>query len=807
MLDPPEPAAPPAPPGAPPSTTIKQLAILGEIAALAVIVAGSLAAFVPIAPVFPTAALDSAWAFALNVAIAKGLVFGRDIVFTFGPYAPAYTAQYHPATDALALWSSGLCGAAFAGSLLCLSRGRGRWGAAVLAVFLVLVPRDTLFLALPIAFVLVSCRACLRSGDGYRIDLQQTARITLGLLAAALALSTIVKGTFVFPALCAVVLGATVLALRGHAALGAAYAAGFAACVPLLWTAAGQPAAALPGYFAAQVPIVSGYTDAMAIPGVGGHPSLFAAGALALGLIYARFIGRAGLAGTAIWIGLALLVYLSFKAGFVRADWHVAIAAGTLTVAAWLLALGTPRPGGAVGVVVALVVWAILVRDETGQGPGTIPQSLNAFYTGTLRSLVERLTAPERLVGDYQESLSVIRSAQLLPEIAGSVDVYSYGQPLVLARNLDWAPRPVLQSYSAYTAELERLDAEHLVGRKAPATVLFSVQPIDGRLPALEDGLSWPLLLTRYRLSAVRADMVVLRRLSQPSARNPIASTTLAGSGTYALGQPIPVPQDVPEIWARIAVTPTPLGRLVSLAYKTPELTIAYEFADGGERRFRFIPQMGATGFVVSPLVETTTDFAALEAPAERAYFAQRRPTAIVISAAGGAGTLWATGVQVEFTELRIPPAPISTRLFDRVATGKRSELAPPSFPDCAVDVIDRPHGSDPAAPLEVGRFLRAIAWVATPDADAAPDAATFTLETPTGKRQLIRARAIPRGDVGGYFDLPPLSEATFTATADLFGRPGSYLLGLDVERSGQHAVCATQVPIRVVAPTRVKLR
>ena len=53
----------------------------------------------------PESGLES-WVLALNQAVAQGLRFGTDVVFTFGPYATVYTRNYHPATDGLMIFGS-----------------------------------------------------------------------------------------------------------------------------------------------------------------------------------------------------------------------------------------------------------------------------------------------------------------------------------------------------------------------------------------------------------------------------------------------------------------------------------------------------------------------------------------------------------------------------------------------------------------------------------------------------------------------------------------------------------------------------
>lgn len=50
--------------------------------------------------------LDSAWIIGLNQGFADGLVFGRDLVFTFGPYASVYTREFKLGSNTIALFGS-----------------------------------------------------------------------------------------------------------------------------------------------------------------------------------------------------------------------------------------------------------------------------------------------------------------------------------------------------------------------------------------------------------------------------------------------------------------------------------------------------------------------------------------------------------------------------------------------------------------------------------------------------------------------------------------------------------------------------
>src|SRR5206468_10422393 len=80
-----------------------------------------LAVFVPFSPELPVIGNEGSCRFALNQDVAQGLVFGTDIVYTYGPYASIFTKYYHPATDRLMLGGSGFLALCYAVLLIVLA--------------------------------------------------------------------------------------------------------------------------------------------------------------------------------------------------------------------------------------------------------------------------------------------------------------------------------------------------------------------------------------------------------------------------------------------------------------------------------------------------------------------------------------------------------------------------------------------------------------------------------------------------------------------------------------------------------------
>ena len=202
-----------------------------------------------------------------------------------------------------------------------------------------------------------------------------------------------------------------------------------------------------------------------------------------------------------------------------------------------------------------------------------------------------------------------LRSMDPLPPLRPTVDAYPYRQGFLIASDLPHTPRPVFQSYLAWSPELLRMNAQRLRGEDAPEWLLFNIETVDGRHPALDDSLSWLEILARYRFAGVTRTFAIFQRSAAPRA---VMLTPHAGLN-FAEGEVIRLPAVRRPLWARIDLRPTLLGRLAALFYKPPPVSIAI-IHSGREERFRFVRGIGRGGFLISPLVRSAGDFILLNA-------------------------------------------------------------------------------------------------------------------------------------------------------------------------------------------------
>jgi len=201
-----------------------------------------------------------------------------------------------------------------------------------------------------------------------------------------------------------------------------------------------------------------------------------------------------------------------------------------------------------------------------------------------------------------------------LPEIGrrignASVDMMGVEQGMILLNGWHYGPRPIFQSYSAFTPRLAQLNEAYYWGAKAPEFVILKLEPVDARLPASEDALALMALLRRYQPVVLEKGFLLLQR--EDSASAPPAEVPKTWSSAQ-LRHEVSVPDTAPNATvAFVKVDLTLLGRLYSLLLREPTLNIVLQ-TDAGARTYRFIRPTGVSGFVLSPLIQSVLDWTAI---------------------------------------------------------------------------------------------------------------------------------------------------------------------------------------------------
>ena len=327
----------------------------------------------------------------------------------------------------------------------------------------------------------------------------------------------------------------------------------YAISVPAFWLLCGQRLGLFWPYLYSSLQLSSTYSEAMALTPPN---AVWATGIFVLCSIFLfiqawkqkwtneqvrRFLFLAG---------LMLVLFLTLKAGHVRADKPHIVASFSMLAA------------------VAMIFYAIF---------GNVPFSRILTAAGVLLAfflLCNAMTVGSfhaKGEGVYDQCLASLRSANPLPLSTESVDAYPGNQALLIANRLPLRPRPVLQSYIATTHDLADANASHLTGGSAPQSILFAIQPLDNRYPSFDDSLSWLPLLNDYRSSGIVGGFLIFKKRSTPVNLRLIPIS----DSTSTVGQQITIPaNEAGPIWAEIDLPKTTAGSLAMILFKAPELTM-----------------------------------------------------------------------------------------------------------------------------------------------------------------------------------------------------------------------------------------
>ncbi|WP_321896056.1 hypothetical protein [Paraburkholderia heleia] len=698
----------------------------------------------------------------MNVAVGQGLQFGKDLIFTFGPLSAVYTHQYYPSTDTMMLVASGIIVVSL---FLCCTAVLRSPRQSLLLGLPILISQcyqpDPILLGLPF-FILVA----ILLGDRERHLLY---RSTVLIGAAAMSLLPLVKGSTT-PAVAVFGAAALVSLARRSRYLAICAVLIFAGTMMSAWMLSAQSIANLPAYFINQMPIISGYANAMS--SVAGDFELIGYVVFALLLIAATysFIDRSRIV---ITVAAAFYFFLCLKAGFIRGDGHVLEAAFALILFAYFLCLYRPGKTSAGVFAVCLMVWWLTSNGHIDVSPTTMAGRFVGSVRASLHGIGNRLVSGRQ---EFDENLAntnrEIRDEAKLPATSGDADVYSVSLSNLFANDIKWKPRPILQSYSAYTPGLAKINDDHLRDN-GPARVFFKMFPIDGRYPSLEDGASWLTLMGYYQPAGIVKDFAYFDR---SAIAHPVSLIGPVGPSVLKLGMPYPMLDHESPLFVKIDVQPTLFGKLLALAYKTPQLHLVVTYADGKSVSYRYVPGMGQTGFVFSPTISTATEFLALQSPNWKEYLGARMPVSIGIKGDSGTRFAWKLEAPIQIYHIKMPTySNVDTMLFP--ASTKVDSVA--SFlpaPDCNIDHInDVDPGTQPLKTASNVLHIEGWAMISS-KAGTENEGVRVALVYPDGHALVYPANKTDRQDVGAYFHHPDAKMVGYDAVINIknVDRPAS---------------------------------
>jgi hypothetical protein len=552
--------------------------------------------------------LDGSWQLALHLAIQRGLHFGSDIVFSYGPLG--FLTVPWPWLGLTTLAALLLAGTLQVALCLVALRAARRflplWAAIVVAylagrAFTVFEASEAI-----LALLIAACLVALTRNDPLPPRRATAIRVVAGVVVGAAMLGKLSAGVFA-----PLLVGVTTLGLVRPWYRGLAILVPVAVATTLgIWLVTGQRLADIPPFLAGSFEIIRGYSETM---GADRNPALYlyvvayVAGALTL----AWLVTKGGLPADrrrriALVIVAAIAAFAFYKIEVVR--WGIGYAMGAELVA--ILAITRP-PVRAWQFGAALAVVFVPIATLSVGAPLQFLTPIDSLKSGFVEARV--VLQPWRWSADEVATIEQLRKrydpgASIIAAIGDHTVHADPWQAGVFAAwpELRWRPIPIFQTYSAYTAALDELDAALLRGRDAPERILRRAAPASAPAgsgpPTIDHRYGWfeaPAAMLesfcRYDEIAAAGGWEVLA-LTQRRCGAPELLTSATSATT---GEVVPIPVDPrPDriVIVRIGGLRTLVDSVVTPFFKAPEWYITI---DGGSP-YRLVAPTAGDGLLLA---------------------------------------------------------------------------------------------------------------------------------------------------------------------------------------------------------------
>jgi hypothetical protein len=582
---------------------------LAFLAVFAVLVATFPYVLFPLRP-----GLDASYLYAINAAVAEGLSFGRDVVFTYGPLG--YLLLPHDIGDNLIqamvfrytlmlLWGC-------AWGRLAIRSGSACLLFVSLAAYLIAVGIGLTFEYQVLLVLLTLLNAAARGTHRYDgLWLVPAACLAVACMFMKFSMGVAATGSLIVYA------GLLVLrhdAKRKHHGLVLGLSWGLTALIAGLWFIP-NPLDAI-RWLRASMEMSSGYSEAMSLAGDTVLLAQAVVLALAMGLM-ALLNGRQG----RVEYALALpVVFIAFKHGFVRQDEHVMLFAPCIAgflACSFVSATGARRQKAHMLLYLLAVVFSLTAHMKYSQ----VNNGFITYEGLTGRTGWSNFVGVPRLLRDHRVNLKAIGADNLTvdrlpPAVADpiraqdlSVDALPRETSLIPANDFDWKPGPCLQLYQAYTPFLDSLSAKHYRTKGADRLLVRS-ETCDGRHLYWDTPLVWRAIAQSYRVAITvpERQLLVLELYPERPAYKTVYN--LLTNDVVTPGQSITVPRAKGPVILYATMRKRVMGKLLGVIFRTGPVFIQLTMDDDTVVRHRVIPAQLVSGIRISPLPESLDELA-----------------------------------------------------------------------------------------------------------------------------------------------------------------------------------------------------
>ena len=189
-----------------------------------------------------------------------------------------------------------------------------------------------------------------------------------------------------------------------------------------------------------------------------------------------------------------------------------------------------------------------------------------------------------------------------------TVDVFPWDSEYAIENKLNYKPRPVFQSFSAYTEALEKINYDYFV-KQAPDFLIYDYDAIENRYPFNDESLVNLFIIRNYTFAdSFRSNERQRLLLQRNNTITPLQFNHIK-QYKFSLADTIPVTN---FNFIKLDIRYNMFGKIKAFVAKPPHVQINYMRADGKWFTYKTSPELLKMGLYVDGLITNDDEYAAL---------------------------------------------------------------------------------------------------------------------------------------------------------------------------------------------------
>ncbi|MCX5634461.1 MAG: hypothetical protein NTW55_01270 [Planctomycetota bacterium] len=560
----------------------------------------------PLAGITPSPGIDNSWLTGLNMALIRGMQFGKDIVFTFGPLGFLFMPSFCDVNQWVIAY---LCGLLVHFVLVLLvflllpkitnSKLAFILGSALLLLILPFLRIEEKLI--PIAFLLLTFAMT------HQVSLKRSWLIAA--MSLCLALASSIKFSATISSAGIIIAAALIFTYRRQFLNLGIMLLSYLLAYMGIWILTGQHIANLIPYLHNSIEISTGYNQAMMCSGPNRLvPNLIVvAGIAGISFFYLLFAygfitRKLGL--VVFMLPFLVFAFMTFKFGFVRHDsTHFYVFFSIMPFLFGWIYLAHKQDLPRLLRVLLLVLCCAMASFIFTQNL-YILQNVKSNLAA-LKLLTHGSSYRQSLTEEYKLGLRKqynLSSALVAGIGKDRIDIVPWEINLPYAYDMNWSPRPIFQSYTACTKALDLLNAGYYEN-SAPDMLLYTVETIDRRYAVFDEPATFREILKNYKPVSADSRVILLRKKVQPDSFRRRRISAIEAN----IGEGIQIPKTNGYLFANIRIENSLLGKAAAIAYRGEQMYV-YLVTDKGQFVYRFVPSTAQNGIFLSSHISDNQD-------------------------------------------------------------------------------------------------------------------------------------------------------------------------------------------------------